>query len=190
MVVIGTSSGGMQALKTLLSPLPGDFSLPIAVVQHIASSGDGTWASLLDERCALTVKEADEKETAVPATVYLAPANYHLLLEADRSFTLTVDEHVNYARPSIDVLFETAAESLGPRLIGIVMTGANTDGAKGLRAVRNRGGLTIVQDPAAAESRAMPDAAIRAAAPEYILSLQEIVELLISIHNNKRRLPS
>jgi two-component system chemotaxis response regulator CheB len=190
MVVIGTSSGGMQAMKRLLTALPGDFSLAIAVVQHITASADDTWASIMNDQCALMVKEADEKERIRAATVYLAPANYHLLIEPDHTFTLTVDEHVNYARPAIDVLFETAAQALGPRLIGIVMTGANTDGADGLRVIKDRGGLTIVQDPDTAAARPMPEAAIRTADPDYILPIDGISAMLLKIHNDKGRLLS
>lgn len=185
LVVIGTSAGGPQALKTLLPLLPADFALPIAIVQHVAPSSDGSWAGLLDARCAVRVKEADEKEHIAPGTVYVAPPNYHLLVEADRTFALTVDETVNYARPSIDVLFETAAEALGPRLVGILLTGANSDGAKGLARIGAKGGLTIVQDPATAESRAMPDAAIALARPQHVLALAGISDLLLQLHTEK-----
>ncbi|MCP8686433.1 chemotaxis protein CheB [Marinobacterium sedimentorum] len=182
LVVIGTSAGGLQALKRLLAELPGDLSFPILIVQHISPRSDGNWVSILNAQCALEIKEADEKEAIVPGKVYLAPANYHLLVEEDRSCTLTLDESVNYARPSIDVLFETAAQSCGAGLIGIVMTGANSDGARGLQSIKNNGGLTIVQDPETAESSTMPLAAIRLAEPDYVLPIDEIRELLISLH--------
>lgn len=185
LVVIGTSAGGLQALKILLPGLPADFSLPIAVVQHVAPTSDGSWSELLNAQCAVTVKEADEKEKIAPGTVYLAPPNYHLLLEPDCSFTLTVDEAVNYARPAIDVLFETAAEALGARLIGIVLTGANSDGAKGLKSIREHGGLALVQDPGTAEVRAMPDAAIALAKPQFVLTLVAIREFLLKLHQGQ-----
>jgi two-component system, chemotaxis family, protein-glutamate methylesterase/glutaminase len=186
MVVIGASSGGLQALKVLLAELPGNLSFAILIVQHISSRSDGSWVSILNGQCALEIKEADEKETIVPGRVYLAPANYHLLVEEDRSCTLTLDEAVNYARPSIDVLFETAAQSCGAGLIGIVMTGANSDGARGLKAIKDWGGLTIVQDPETAESSAMPRAAIRLAEPDYVLTIDEIRALLIRLNSMQR----
>ncbi|ANG63490.1 glutamate methylesterase [Marinobacterium aestuarii] len=186
MVVIGSSAGGMQALKRLLAELPWNFSFPILIVQHISPRSDGSWVSILNGQCALEVKEADEKEAIVPGRVYLAPANYHLLVEEDRSCTLTLDEPVNYARPSIDVLFETAAQSCGAGLIGIVMTGANSDGARGLQFIKNNAGLTIVQEPETAESSAMPLAAIRLAEPDHVLSIDGIRELLISLNSMQR----
>jgi two-component system, chemotaxis family, protein-glutamate methylesterase/glutaminase len=185
LVAIGTSAGGLQALKTLLAALPADYALPIAVVQHVAPGSDGSWADLLDAQCAIKVKEADEKERPVRGTAYVAPPNYHLLLEPDCSFTLTVDETVNYARPSIDVLFETAAEALGPHLVGIVLTGGNSDGARGLKYIKNKGGFAIVQDPLTAEVRAMPDAAILMAQPQLVLSLAGISGFLLELHTGK-----
>lgn len=187
LVVIGTSSGGLQALKTLLPVLPADFALPVAIVQHVAANSENSWVDLLAARCAIRIKEADEKEKIAPGIVYVAPPNYHLLVERDRSFTLTVDEAVNYARPAIDVLFETAAEALGPRVVGIVMTGANSDGARGLEYIGRNGGLTIVQDPLTAETRAMPEAAIQRAQPRHVLPLAGIGEMLLQLHNDKRR---
>ncbi len=185
MVVIGTSAGGLHVIKTLLCPLPGEFSLPIVIVQHLAPASDSAWAGLLNNNCSINVKEAEEKEMAIPGNAYLAPANYHLLVEKDRSFTLTVDEHVNYARPSIDVLFETAADACRDHLIGIVMTGANTDGARGLRCIREKGGLTIVQDPETAEVRAMPEMAIQLAAPAFVLAPDAIRDLLLGVHRRQ-----
>ncbi|UTW13402.1 chemotaxis protein CheB [Marinobacterium rhizophilum] len=176
----------MQALKALLTELPGNLSFAILIVQHISPRSDGSWVSMLNAQCALEIKEADEKEVIVPGRVYLAPANYHLLLEENRSCTLTLDESVNYARPSIDVLFETAAQSCGAGLIGIVMTGANSDGARGLKAIKERGGLTIVQDPETAASGAMPRAAIRIADPDYVLTIDEIRALLIRLSAMQR----
>jgi two-component system, chemotaxis family, protein-glutamate methylesterase/glutaminase len=185
MVVIGTSSGGMEAIKTLLQGLPRDFPLPVGIVQHIAPHSNGAYAALLDRLCAIDVKEAEEKEPIRPGTAYLAPANYHLLVEPDRTFSLTVDEPENCARPSIDVLFETAAEAYASRLIGIVMTGANADGARGLQAIKAKGGLTIVQDPDTAQARAMPEAAIRLAEPHYVLAIEAMRELLLTSDNQR-----
>jgi len=125
------------------------------------------------------VKEADEKEAIVPGTVYIAPPDYHMMVETDETISFSADEKVNYSRPSIDVLFEAAADTYGRQLVGIVLTGANNDGAAGLLAIKNAGGFTIVQEPEDAESPAMPIAAIQLAKPHSILSLDEIIKLLI-----------
>jgi two-component system chemotaxis response regulator CheB len=132
----------------------------------------------------LKVKEADEKERPANGMAYIAPPNYHLLFENDQSFTLTVDERVNYARPSIDVLFETAAEAYKDTLIGIILTGANTDGSRGLKKIKDFGGLTIVQDPATAESDSMPRAAILTTQVDHVLPIEEIAEFLNSLVEN------
>jgi two-component system, chemotaxis family, protein-glutamate methylesterase/glutaminase len=178
-VAIGISAGGLTVLKKLLSALPGDFSLSVMIVQHISARSDASWIKALDRLTALDVKEAEEKDAIEKGCVYIAPANYHLLIENDKTISLTVGERVNYARPSIDVLFETAADAFRAKLIGIVMTGANNDGAKGLKTIKEHGGLTIVQDPRTAEVAYMPTAAISIAKPHYILSLEDIIEFLI-----------
>jgi len=181
LVVIGVSSGGLQALKRLLGALPADFSLPLLVVQHISpDAGDGM-ARLLAELCAIRVKEADEQESIVPGTAYLAPPNYHLLVEHDGLLSLSADGYVSYARPSVDVLFESAATAFGPAVIGVVLTGANADGARGLKAIKAAGGLAIVQDPADAESSQMPAAALAATQPDYLLPLASIAATLRSV---------
>ena len=185
-VVLGASFGGMQLLKLLLSALPRDFSLPIIAVQHTAPTSQSTLAELLNSFCDIEVREANEKEPIEPAKVYFAPANYHLLIESDRTFTLTVDERVNHARPAIDVLFETAAEAYGAGLIGLVLTGANADGAKGLRYLKDKGGLAIVQDPDTAIAPSMPQAAIRIAGPQHVLTPGQITDLLLQIHHDRQ----
>jgi two-component system chemotaxis response regulator CheB len=185
-VVLGASFGGMQLLKLLLSALPRDFSLPIIAVQHTAPTSQSTLAELLNSFCDIEVREANEKEPIEPAKVYFAPANYHLLIEPDRTFTLTVDERVNHARPAIDVLFETAAEAYGAGLIGLVLTGANADGAIGLRYIKDKGGLAIVQDPDTAIAPSMPQAAIRIAGPQHVLTPGQITDLLLQIHHDRQ----
>jgi two-component system chemotaxis response regulator CheB len=124
--------------------------------------------------CSLNIKEADEKENIQAGYVYFAPPNYHLLIENDKTFSLSTDEKVNYSRPSIDVLFESAANAYGPRLAAIILTGANNDGAEGLRRIKQKGGLVIVQDPQSAENSYMPAAALKAVKPDFVLSLVEI----------------
>lgn len=178
---IGVSSGGLQALTALLGRLPADLPLALLIVQHLgADAGDGL-ARLLDQRCALRVKEADEGEAVRPGTAYLAPPNYHLLVENDGVLALSVDPPVSFARPSIDVLFESAAMVFGPQLIGIVLTGANADGSAGLRTIKAYGGLAVVQDPAEAEATPMPLAALAATPVDHILALQQIADLLIEL---------
>jgi two-component system, chemotaxis family, protein-glutamate methylesterase/glutaminase len=182
-VVIGASAGGMDAIKKILSNLPKKTSLPVIIVQHISSRSDSYWIKILNKECELKVKEADEKEIIANGVVYIAPPGYHLMIEKDFTFSLASDERVNYSRPSIDVLFETAADAYKETLIGIVLTGANADGAEGLRIIKEKGGLTIVQDPETSEVKAMPKAAIKVAKPLYILPLAKIPELLTSINN-------
>lgn len=180
-VVIGVSAGGMEALATIIPGLCASFSLPVVVAQHVAEGSGSYLAEYLDERSLLTVREAEEKEALCPGTVYLAPPGYHLLIERDRSFSLSADPRVNFSCPSIDVLFESAADAYGPSLIGIVLTGANSDGSHGLAKVKEQGGLTIVQDPRDAQAVWMPRAALEIAQPDYIARLEEIAPLLMWI---------
>ena len=178
-IVIGVSSGGMNAMKVIVKLLPKDFNIPIIIVQHISPRSDNQWINLSNDKSDLYIKEADEKEKIEPGKIYIAPPNYHLLVESNKTFSLTIDERVNFARPSIDVLFESAAEAYKTKLIGVVLTGANEDGTKGMKRVKEYGGLTIVQDPATAESSYMPASAIAAMKVDYILPLNGIINLLI-----------
>lgn len=180
-VVMGVSFGGLSALKTIIPQLPADFPVPIMVVQHHDRHADDFLASFLNNLSALQVKVAEEKEKATGGFVYLAPANYHLLVEDDTTLSLSLDEKINYARPSVDVLFESAADVYGARLIGIILTGANKDGSKGLRCIQKCGGLTIVQDPVTAEAANMPEAAIAATTVDHIVDLNAVAPLLISL---------
>lgn len=180
-VVIGVSTGGVAALKLLLGALPADFALPVLVVTHITPDADDGLAVLLDTLCAIRVKEADEQEPIRPGTVYLAPANYHLLLERGGALALSIDPPVNFARPAVDVLFESAAEVYGPALIGIILTGAGSDGAKGLKRIKEQGGTAIVQDPDDAEMDSMPRAALQLLEADHVTSLREIPGLLMGL---------
>ena len=178
LVAIGASWGGLQATETLLSALPDSFEIPIAIAQHRAvDSGSGALSRMLSLRSGLDVCEASDKDAIEPRRVYVAPADYHLLVEPG-GFALSIDEPVQFSRPSIDVMFETAADSYGPRLIAVVLTGANADGAAGLAAVKRAGGTTIAQEPASAEKRAMPEAAIATGAVDHVLPLAEIAPRL------------
>jgi two-component system, chemotaxis family, protein-glutamate methylesterase/glutaminase len=177
-VVMGASAGGMRALDAILSELPGEFPLPIVIVQHLGAGVGDYLISLLNERCAITVKEAEDKEIVQPGHAYVAPGDYHLLIEPNRCLSLSADEKINFARPSVDPLFESAASCFGSGLIGILLTGANSDGAHGLSTIKRRGGMTIVQDPDGAEAPAMPRAAISALAARHIWSLERIAQFL------------
>ena len=177
-VVIGASAGGFEALMALLDGLPSGCRFPIAVVLHLPDNRDSRLAELFGHRLALRVREARDKEPLEPGTVYFAPPGYHLLVEADRSFSLSCEDRVNYARPSIDVLMLSAAEAYGPALCAILLTGANHDGAAGLAGMRLAGGLAVVQDPASAEVPTMPEAALRRMTPDLVLPLAEIHSLL------------
>ena len=180
-IVVGVSAGGMTALGKLVSVLPEGFPHILMVVQHLYPQNESMICQYLGKRCPLMVREATDKEAIVPGVVYTAPANYHLLVEKDQTFSLSVDEKVNYSRPSIDVLFESAARIWQTRLIGIILTGANNDGALGMKEIKRFGGLTMAQDPATAEFSVMPQAAIDTGAVDRILTLEEIGNFLFSI---------
>ena len=177
LVVAGASLGGFDALAVLLGGLAEDFHLPLAVVQHRSVDSDELLSILLRRVCRLPIREVEDKQPLLPGAVYIAPADYHLLVERDH-FALSIDERVQFARPSIDVLFESAADVYRERLVAILLSGANEDGARGIAHVKARGGLTIVQDPASAESARMPAAAIAGAAVDHVLPLEGIVEFL------------
>jgi two-component system, chemotaxis family, protein-glutamate methylesterase/glutaminase len=180
LLVIGCSMGGMHALQILFGALPKDFPVPIAVVQHRYRTSNEGLPAFLRRHTPLQVVDTTDKEWIKSGTVYLAPANYHLLVERGE-LSLSVDEAVAYSRPSIDVLFESAADAYGSGVIGVVLTGANADGAKGAARIKNRGGFVIAQDPATAESPAMPQAAIDATRVDRILPLDRIGPFLVEL---------
>ncbi|HTP10073.1 MAG TPA: chemotaxis protein CheB [Anaerolineae bacterium] len=180
-IVIGGSAGAMTALTELLPAIPANYPLPIVIVVHLHPRQDNSHIERLGGLCALKVKEADEKEPLQPGTIYLAPPNYHLLIEKDYTFSLSIDERVNYSRPAIDVLFESAVQAYGSHIVGVVLTGANNDGAEGLRKIKERGGLAVVQDPRTAESTYMPQAALEATSVDHTLSVPEIGKLLVKL---------
>ena len=174
LIAIGTSWGGLQALSRLLSELPSEIDQPIVIAQHRAvESSEGGLAHLLEQRTDRVVRDAEDKDTLEPSHVYLAPPDYHLLVEPG-SLALSTEDPVQFARPSIDVMFETAADAYGERAIGIVLTGANNDGAAGLAKIKERGGVAIVQDPDSSERRRMPDAAIAAVDADAVLRIEEM----------------
>ncbi|MBA2564737.1 MAG: chemotaxis protein CheB [Gemmatimonadetes bacterium] len=179
-LVVGASLGGLTALKTLLGGLPPEFGLPVAIAQHRDAAGEGSLAAWLHRHSSLAVAEAEDKEEIVPGTVRLAPAGYHLLVDGDR-YALSTEGPVRHARPSIDLLFESAAESCGTGAVGLILTGTGPDGSRGLAAIKLAGGLAIVQDPASAECPEMPSAAIAATAVDHVLPLAQIAPFLLGL---------
>lgn len=177
MVVMGMSAGGLRALEKILGALPADFGIPIVAVQHRARESEA-FAALMQSHCALPVHDAEDKEPIVTPGVYLAPPDYHLLVEPGY-LALSTDEPVSYSRPSIDVLFESAADAYGAGVLAVLLTGANADGSRGLVRIREAGGFTIVQDPLTAESPEMPNAAILARAADRVLPLAGIAAELV-----------
>jgi two-component system chemotaxis response regulator CheB len=173
-IVIGASAGGLAALSELLSSLSPDFPVPIAVVQHLSSESMNLSVAQLDRISPLEIKECEDKEPLLPGKVYLAPPNYHLLFQRDCTIGLSVDPKVNYSRPSIDVLFETAAEVFTDELAAVILTGANSDGTLGCRKIKEYGGMIIAQDPETAEVAMMPASVIENVGADFILPLYEI----------------
>ncbi len=186
-VVIGVSAGGLQALKTFLPALPASFPLPLAIVQHTGEHSGSFTAEYLNTLSNITVKEAEDKEPLQACHAYLAPAGYHLLIEPDKIFSLSVDGRVNYCCPSVDVLFESAADVFRASLIGVVLTGANRDGAQGLATIRKYGGKAIIQNPETAESPAMPKAAFALTPDAEMVHLEQLASLLVQLSQSHER---
>jgi len=180
-VVIGASAGALEALSLILPVLPQAYKAVVLVVVHVPPDRKSILAELFREKCRMDVREVEDKEPLVAGTVYFAPPDYHLLVELDKSASLSSDEPVLYSRPSIDVLFESAADAYGEALVAIILTGANEDGARGLKAVAEAGGLALVQRPEGAFATAMPEAAIAACPSARILTLEEIATCLEGI---------
>ena len=179
-VVMGASAGGPEAVSSFLSRLPGNFAVPLVLVQHRAASSEGILLSFLQKATHLLVCEPLDKERISPGRLHVAPAGYHLLMEAGH-FALSTEEPVLHARPSIDVLFESAALACGAAAAGILFTGASADGARGLAAIKSRGGLALVQDPATAEAPTMPLAALEACVPDVVAEPDELARALVRL---------
>jgi two-component system chemotaxis response regulator CheB len=180
-VVIGASAGAVQALLTILPALPASYALPVLVVVHVPPDRSNVLVPLFQAKCQVVVKEAEDKEPMVAGVVYFAPSDYHLLVEANGALALSTDELVNYSRPSIDVLFESAADAYGSALAGVILTGANHDGAAGLKAVMDAGGLAIVEEPDGAYAPAMPLAALEACSAARVMDLDGVASYLSSL---------
>ena len=180
-VVVGTSWGGLNALRELVGKLPADFRVPVVLVQHRHRQSDHLLLSMfLQERTTLAVTEVEDKMPIEPHTVFVAPADYHLLVDRG-AFALSTDPPVRYSRPSIDVTFYSAADAYGSASVGVILTGANSDGSRGLRRIFDRGGLTFVQDPRTAESPTMPSAAIRCVPDAHVQPISDIVTSLAAL---------
>lgn len=180
-LVIGASAGGVEALLQLLGNLPPDYRLPVVCLLHVPDRNDSLLADLLARRLTLPAKEAEDKECLRAGVVYVAPAGYHLSIETDRSFSLSREEPRHFSRPSIDILFESAADAYGERLAGALLTGANEDGAAGLLAIQRAGGLTLVQEPADAQVPTMPEAALALLQPDFLLPIDAMRVLLTEL---------
>jgi two-component system chemotaxis response regulator CheB len=180
-VVIGASAGGVEALSVILPALPATFSPAVLVVLHLPRERPSLLVEIYKKRCALPITEAEDKEPVKPGTVYFAPPDYHLLVEKNRQIALSTDEPVHYSRPSVDVLFESAADAYGKRLLGIILTGANADGAAGLHAVHLAGGVTVVQEPDSAKVPLMVVSALQRNPADFVLPLPGIAALLAGL---------
>jgi two-component system chemotaxis response regulator CheB len=185
-VGIGTSWGGLAAMTKLLGDLPADFSLPVVVVQHRSKDSDRLLTDLLQDATDLNVCEVEDKDPLMSGTVHIAPANYHVLIDAGY-LSLTLEEPVRFSRPSIDVMFTSAADTYGSGAIGVVLTGANEDGARGLANIVKRGGRALVQDPRTAEIPIMPHAAVRAVPSAEILQLDALAPRLIELSHERAK---
>lgn len=180
MIVIGGSLGGTDALKEILQRLPADFPHPIAVALHRHKDSGGMLLPMIQRGCPLAVREVEDKDEIKPSCVYVCPADYHLMIEGN-SFALSTDDLVNFARPSVDVLFESAAEWQGARTVAIILTGAGTDGSRGAQRVGAAGGMVLVQDPVGAEGPWMPGATIASTPGATVLSLPAIAQKLLQL---------
>ena len=180
LAVIGASAGAVEALGVLLAPLPAGYAIPLVVVVHLPANAPSLLPELFARKSALVVCEAEDKQPLEAGSVYFAPPDYHVVVESSGVLSLNADAPVNFSRPSIDVLFESAAAAFGARTLGILLTGASSDGARGLNAIHQVGGYTVVQDPTKAAVAAMPEAALELFGPDQVLDLPLIADLLLA----------
>ena len=180
-VVVGASAGGIEAMMQIFSTLPADYPLPIICVLHMPDKHDSNLAEIFQQWTRIKVLDAEDKATIQKGSLYFAPAGYHLLIEDDATFSLSCEQPVNYSRPSIDLLMQTAANAYGKGILGILLTGANFDGAMGMKAIKDQGGITIVQEPLDAKSVTMPKEAIKLQKPDLIQGLSDIKIMLLRL---------
>lgn len=178
-VVVGASAGGIDAMMAIFTALPADYPLPIIALLHIPESHESRLAEIFQHRLAIPVRDAVDKQEIVPGTLYFAGAGYHLSIEQDKTFSYSCEPPVHFSRPSIDILMESAADTYGEQLAGILLTGANYDGAAGMQRIKQQGGVTVVQDPHEAQVAIMPSEAIRQQQPNFILPLADIRTMLL-----------
>ena len=181
-IVIGVSAGGLTALTRILPEFDKEMTLPVMIVQHQRHDSDDFLVRYFDRLCRHSVREVEDKMPVASGTIYFAPVNYHLLVEPDKTLSLSTEARVNYSRPSIDVLFESAAETYTDRLVGIILTGANQDGTHGAARIKELGGLIIVQDPGTAEAETMPMSVIKHVQVDHVLALDRIGEFVNSLN--------
>ena len=179
-IVMGASAGGLEVYRDILGSLSEDFPLPIVIAQHLSQHEDSYLPEYLDRICNLKVKEALDKDPIMPGMIYVSPPGYHILVDEGEKIALSVEERVNFSRPSIDLLFESASDVYGMDLVGILLTGANRDGAKGLRKIHLNKGLCIVQSPETAVAPEMPEAALKITDVDYIMTVDQIIKFMIS----------
>jgi two-component system chemotaxis response regulator CheB len=184
-IVVGVSAGGLVALAEVLPKLDKDMTLPVMIVQHQSHDSDDFLVRYFDDLCRHSVTEVEDKMPVESGTIYFAPANYHLLVEPDKTFSLSTEARVNYSRPSIDVLFESAADTYMDRLVGIILTGANSDGTNGAARIKELGGLIIAQDPETAEADAMPMSVIKHVQVDHILALNRIGDFINNLNQKE-----
>lgn len=180
-VVIGTSAGGVEALLTILPALPAGLRPPVFIVIHLPRERPSLLSTLFATRCQVPVVEAEDKQPIQGGTVYFAPPDYHLLIDHGPSLALSTDDLVHFSRPAIDVLFESAVDQFGSGLLGVILTGANEDGASGLAAVKAAGGVTVVQEPSTAQVPLMAESALKRVTADMVLPLPSIATLLASL---------
>ena len=187
LIVIGSSAGGIEAVMSILSGLPDNFKLPIVLVQHQDAHAISYLREIFAKRFTFTFVDVEDKLFIEPCKIYIAPAGYHVQIEADKAFSLSVDEPVHYSRPSIDVLFASAAEVYKSALIGVLLTGANADGAAGLKIIQQNGGYVMVQDPKTALAAEMPISGIKATATKHIYSPDNISKCLLKVVQGEKK---
>ncbi|MEA9993905.1 chemotaxis protein CheB [Pseudomonas sp. 10B1] len=180
-IVIGASAGGVEALLKIFSALAPGYGLPIIVVLHLPDERRSRLVAVFQQHLEMEVEEVADKELIASGTLYFATPGYHVSVERDLSFSLSLEDRVHYSRPSIDILFESAADAYGQRLAGMLLTGANADGARGLAQIKQRGGFTVVQDPKTAQASVMPNSALALSVPDRILCLSDIGQLLVEL---------